>query len=147
MRRLVQGLITTVSGVLVCSSGMIAAANPPGTPLLKAVEGGMVNLTIEAAAAGDKLVLTFSNVGRGPVSIQVQQGETKIPVPTSHVLVISSQQARNIDLLAGKSTTITVSQVVGQNWLVSGKIVFEKTQDGMRTSFENATWGASKHSR
>lgn len=144
-RRIIQRVIIAVSGVLVCSGVMVAATDSSRTPFLKAVDGGMVNLTIEAAAEGDKLVLTFSNVGRGPVSIQVQQGETKIPVPTSQVLVISSPQARNLDLPAGKSTTITVSQAVGQNWLVSGKIIFEKTQDGMRASFEKATWGASKH--
>ena len=144
MRRVVQRLITAVSGVVVYSSVMVGATSSPGTPFLKAVESGMVGLTMEGAGDGDKLVLTFENVGREPVSIQVQQGETEIPLRP--VLVISSPQARNIDLPAGKSTTITLPQV-GQNRLVSGKIVLEKTQDGMRTSFEKATFGSSKHSK
>jgi len=132
--------------LLIGSVLMLAATDSQRTPFLKAVGGGMVNLTMEGAVDGDKLVLTFANVGREPVSIQVQQGETEIPVSTSIVLVISSSQARNIDLPAGKSTTITVSQV-GGNRLLSGKIAFEKTRDGMRTSFENATIGAAKHSK
>jgi hypothetical protein len=130
---------------------MLAATNPPRTPFLKAVEGGMVKLTMEGVADGDELVLTFANVGREAVSIQVQQGETEIPIraaatPARAVLVISLPQARSIDLPAGKSRTITVSQVGGSR-LLSGKIVFEKTQDGMRTSFENATTGAAKRSK
>jgi len=141
-------ILVVCSYLLIGSMLMLAATNSSRTPFLKAVEGGMVSLTMEGAADGNKLVLTFANVGREPVSIQVQQGETEIPVraATVRVIVISSPQAQNIDLLAGKSTTITVSQV-GQNRLVSGKIVFEKTQDGMRTGFEEATIGAAKHSK
>jgi hypothetical protein len=138
-------ILVVCSYLLIESVLMLAATNSPRTPFLRAVEGGTVNLTMEAAADGDKLVLTFANVGHEPVSIQVQQGETEIPF-AARVLVISSPQARNIDLPAGKSATITVSQV-GQNRLVSGKIVVEKTQDGMRRSFEGATIGASKHSK